>query len=214
MIELKISGDGTIDHPSKLMEDGRLKRWGAIVTKNMDKPGGLERQFLKPFANGKHILIKDQDLLGRVIELAAKLEFVTATPKSWRRGPATHVRHDQLLLRVEEILPDRLLCTPIELLAVPGAGEPVPVMENPVSLHFDQLNAKILELERLLEVQAEQHAAIKTISNRLKRQLKKPSAADIPEPLLSQFTADFQELSLKLRAGAPEAAETVGESDE
>ena len=90
----------------------------------------------------------------------------------------------------------------------------MPVMENPVSLHFDQLNAKILELERLLEVQAEQHAAIKTISNRLKRQLKKPSAADIPEPLLSQFAADFQELSLKLRAGAPEAAETVGESDE
>lgn len=78
--EVKIT-DGTInltealkDEPSTRYSVCTHKKWGAVVHRDLSRPGGLERSFLQN--NNGRIVIKDVDC-GEFIELCDKLEAYT-----------------------------------------------------------------------------------------------------------------------------------------
>lgn len=130
--------DDTIPNVAKATDTGKsiagIKRWGAIVNRNLSKPGGLERRFLEDKNKGQLVVLGNL-AAGDYLELAHKITYYCTDG----------LRTDYQYFQVIERLPNQLIVKKVDKGDVPPASEQT--MPAPPSLKdytTEQLEAELL----------------------------------------------------------------------
>ena len=167
LIEIAIE-DGTIKNATSAsvsVTQKKTKRWAALVTKDMSQPGGMDRKFLDNRDSGRVVILKDENLEGRCIEMAEVIDTYTK-----------EVGRDYKYFLVESAFVDRLYVRQIKAAEVPRASVPKVVTADRTSILLStivELRAEIAVLKKQLGQGEEQRVTAKNIVNRVKRKLHK-----------------------------------------
>jgi hypothetical protein len=216
--------DGTIKNiaeAEKYQNAFNRKFWIAVVTRDMAKPGTLDRKFLSSIDarhRGLRCHLSQRITIGSCIEMAAKVTLRRAS-----RYPTT----EQILLSVIAVLPDRLIAVPIKLSEVPrtpngtdptqtdsesasdllAASRLISQLEQTLEAKNTELRFAQSELQSALAVPANMGAKLarsRNLANRLKRQFKNMT----PEmrESLSEFHSDLLLLQQELKIASTDTA--------
>lgn len=188
--------DGTIVNLATSNEKALTsKRWIAVVTRDMSKPGTLDRQFLDAIDKlnrGRRCKLPKNIGIGTCLEMAVKDQM--------RAGSRTQ----QLLFRVEGVHPERLIVSEIKLGDVSktsaikpvdvDAASGVQVAHNLIDQLKQELKGSQIALAAALAVPAfleASRAKAKTLTNHMRRQFDKLSPELKENEILTKVFADL-----------------------
>ena len=205
LIEIAIE-DGTIVNSASASVSvtvRNVKRWGAVVTKDLAQPGGLARKFLDSRDSGRVLLIKGVNLQGATIEMAEIFE-------TYRKCDGRDYRY----FFVEGVFADRLIVRQITAGEVPkGTPDNAKRDTDPSAALLkiiDELRGQVAQLEAQIEAQEKQRAAAKNVANRIKRTLSKGVTLEDVKVEIDQLNKSLQRLKT---AGAEQAEADESEID-